>query len=114
MQEVSLVFCSKCGAELPEDAYFCPKCGVRTRKGVEAGVSISWAEVKDEFSNIGEEIEKAFTTAGKEIEKAFKSARESIRESISEEAVVCSHCGEKNRTDAKFCYNCGKELGQSP
>lgn len=108
------MFCSKCGAELPEDAYFCLKCGVRTRKGVEAGVSVSWAEVKDEFSEIGEEIEKAFINAGKEIEKAFKSARESIRESMRAENVSCPHCGEKNRTDAKFCYNCGKELGQSP
>jgi ribosomal protein L40E len=108
------VFCSKCGAKLPEGAYFCPKCGVRTRKGVEAGVSVSWAEVKEEFSKIGEEIEQAFMTAGKEIEKAFKSARKSIRESIRDKAVGCSHCGEKNSSDAKFCYNCGKELGQSP
>jgi ribosomal protein L40E len=105
-----MVFCSKCGTELPEDAYFCTKCGVRTRKGVEAGVSITWVEVRDEFSKIGGEIEKAFTKAGKEIEKAFRTTRESIRESMSEATVVCSHCGEKNHSDAKFCYNCGKKL----
>jgi ribosomal protein L40E len=105
-----MVFCSKCGTELPEDAYFCPKCGVRTRKGVEAGVTTTWVEVRDEFSKIGVEIEKAFTKAGKEIEKAFKTARESIKESIGEATIVCSHCGEKNDRGAKFCYNCGKEL----
>lgn len=33
------MYCSKCGEELPEDAYFCPKCGHRTPKGVEEGVA---------------------------------------------------------------------------
>lgn len=105
-----MVFCHKCGAELPEDAYFCPKCGVRTRKGVEAEVTTTWVEVRDEFSKIGVEIEKAFTRAGKEIEKAFKTAREGLQESSSETTLLCSSCGEKNHSDAKFCYNCGKEL----
>jgi len=104
------LFCHKCGAELPADAYFCPKCSIRTRKGVESGVAISWAEVRDEFSKIGEEIEKAFAKAGKEIEKAFRTTRESIRESIGEGTVVCSHCGEKNQKSARFCFNCGKKL----
>jgi len=105
-----MVFCYKCGAELPEDAYFCSKCGVRTRKGVEAGVSISWAEARDEFSKIGKEIEKTLAKAGKEIEKAFQTTRESIRESMAEATVVCSHCGEKNQSEAKFCCKCGKKL----
>lgn len=104
------VYCYKCGSQLPEDAYYCPNCGVRTRKGIEAGLSVSWAEVRDEFSKIGKEIERAFVSAGKEIEKAFKTARKDIRESISEGTLVCSSCGEKNSRDAKFCYKCGKEL----
>jgi uncharacterized membrane protein YvbJ len=29
-----MVFCSKCGKELPENAYFCPACGVKTAKGI--------------------------------------------------------------------------------
>ena len=106
-----MVFCSKCGEELPENAYFCPKCGVRTRRGVEAGISTPWMEeLKDSFHKTGQEIEKAFSIAGKEMEKAFKTARERIRESTKREQVVCPHCGEKNPGDATFCYNCGKEL----
>ena len=35
-----MVYCMKCGAKLPEDAYFCPKCGVRTLKGEAEGISI--------------------------------------------------------------------------
>ena len=107
---ILMVFCYKCGEELPENAYFCPKCGVRTRKGVEAGISTPWEELRDSFSKIGQEIEKAFSKAGKEMEKAFKTARQSIRELTSKEEVVCPHCGEENLSDARFCYKCGKKL----
>jgi DNA-directed RNA polymerase subunit RPC12/RpoP len=92
-----MVFCSKCGGELPENAYFCPKCGVRTRKGVEAGIDTTpWEDLKAAFSKTGEEVQKAFSIAGREIEKAFKRAREEIGEATRREPVVCSHCGEKN------------------
>lgn len=105
-----MVFCSSCGVELPEGAYFCPRCGVRTRKGVEAGVGTPWDEVRDAFSRMGEELEKAFATAGREIEKAFKTVREEIKEATGKEQVVCPDCEEKNVTGAKFCYNCGKKI----
>lgn len=34
-----MVFCSKCGEEIPEDALFCHKCGSMTEKGEEADAS---------------------------------------------------------------------------
>jgi len=105
-----MVFCSNCGEELPENAYFCPKCGVRTKKGVEAGISAPWEDLRDAFAKMGEEIEKAFSVAGREMERAFKRAREEIREATSREPVICSTCGEKNVADARFCYKCGKKL----
>lgn len=106
-----MVFCSKCGGELPENAYFCPKCGVRTRKGVEAGIgTTAWEDLKAAFSKTGEDVEKAFSIAGREIEKAFKRAREEIGEATRREPVVCSHCGEKNFAGAHFCSKCGKKL----
>ena len=107
------MFCQDCGEELPKDANFCPKCGIMTMKGVDAGVSTPWEELKDVFSKIGEEIEKAFLIAGREMEKAFtlsKKAREETKEVVSQEPVVCPHCGEKNVADARFCYKCGKKL----
>ncbi|MFQ6068210.1 MAG: zinc-ribbon domain-containing protein [Candidatus Bathyarchaeia archaeon] len=106
-----MVFCSNCGVELPENAYFCPKCGVRTKKGVAAGISTPWEDLREAFSKMGEEIEKAFSVAGKEMEKAFKIARKKIKEVTTREPVVCPHCGEKNLIDAKFCYKCGEKLG---
>ena len=104
------MFCSNCGEELPENAYFCPKCGVKTSKGAEAGISTSREDFEDSFSKVGEEIEKAFSIASREIKKAFKTAREEIRKATSPQPVVCSHCGGKNFADAQFCHECGQKL----
>jgi len=102
-------FCSRCGEKLSENAYFCPKCGVRTRKGVEAGVSTPLEELNYAFSKMGEEMEKAFVTAAKEIQRAVRTVRESVR-SGSKQTVVCPQCGEKNVNGAVFCYSCGKKI----
>ena len=97
-----MVFCSRCGEELVETAYFCLKCGVRTSKGVEACVPYPW--------NLEKEVEKALSTAAQEVEKAFNTVRESIGKSIRREPAACPNCGEENQYDSKFCYKCGKEL----
>ena len=36
-----MAYCRKCGAEMPEDAKFCSKCGT----GVEQKVSLAWGFV---------------------------------------------------------------------
>lgn len=105
-----MVYCSKCGKEVPEDAYFCPSCGVRTKRGAEAGVSSPWDEMREAFSRMGQELEKAFETASKEIKDAFKTARENIRKSTYAETVVCTGCGVTNPSNASYCSKCGKEL----
>lgn len=105
MWKVTEMFCSKCGEELPENANFCPRCGARTRRGIEAGISTPWQELKKSLSKMGKEMEKAFSMAAEEVEKAFRTIRESTGRQ-----VVCPHCGEKNLRDANFCYQCGKRL----
>jgi len=105
-----LVYCSKCGEELPENAYFCPMCGLRTKKGVEAGISTVTEDLRDAFYRTGEEIEKAFSIAGREIERAFRTAREKIKETTGREPVSCPSCQEKNPANARFCRKCGKKL----
>ena len=96
------MFCSQCGEDLPDAAYFCLKCGARTSKGVEAGVSYPWTWEK--------EVERALSTVATELEKTFETVKESIRKSTAKDAVVCPGCGGKNLPDARFCYACGKEL----
>ena len=105
-----MVFCPSCGEKLPDDANFCSKCGVRTRHGVEAGVSVPADEWREAFTKMGQEMEKAFQTAAREIQKAFKTARENVRETRSREFVVCKSCGEKTTANAVYCASCGKKL----
>jgi len=102
-----MVFCSKCGKELPENAYFCPTCGVKTAKGAEANVPMPYGDM---FSEMGKQIEKAFLTASEEMKNAFDKAREEIRRATSREPVVCPSCGEKNSVRDSFCRKCGKKL----
>ena len=97
-----MLFCTKCGEELPEDAFFCLKCGVRTSKGIEAGVPRPW--------NWEQEVEKALTTVHKEMQKAFETVKENIQKSTKRKPVICSHCGEENLWGAMFCYKCGVEI----
>lgn len=107
-----MVFCSKCGAQLPEDAYFCPKCGFRTQKGKEAGAPIPVDDLRRTFRKVGKEMEKAFQTAVEEMQEAFKTAKDTIRESTSKGTVICSNCGERNSVSSIYCHNCGKKLRQ--
>lgn len=85
-------------------------CGLRTKKGVEAGISTVTEDLRDAFYKTGEEIEKAFSIAGREIERAFRTAREKIKETTSREPVPCPSCQEKNPVNARFCRKCGKKL----
>jgi predicted amidophosphoribosyltransferase len=106
-----MVYCSKCGEEIPEDANFCPKCGARTQKGEKEGVHIHVSdELKDGLTKAGQEIEGALSLAAKEIEEAFRTAVESIRESRKKEMIKCPNCGEENPKKASFCHNCGEKL----
>ena len=103
-----MVFCSKCGKELPENAYFCPNCGVKTTKGAEANISMPYGEM---FSEMEKKLEKAFLTASEEMKKAFNKAREEVKRATHREPVTCPSCGEKNSAEDKFCNKCGKKLG---
>ena len=105
-------YCSKCGTKVSDDDYFCSKCGARTTKGVEAGVSAPAEDLRDALSKMGVEMEKAFSVAAKEIHEAFKTAGENIRRSAGKESIICSHCGEKNSSDSKYCYKCGEKIGR--
>jgi predicted amidophosphoribosyltransferase len=105
-----VVYCSKCGAKLPEDVYFCSHCGYRTKKGVEAGAHAPMDDLKEEFSRFGQEMEKAFEKAAKEIHEAFKTARENIKQSVKKEAITCPHCGKDSPSGSSFCVYCGKKF----
>ncbi len=97
-----MVFCANCGEKLPEEANFCLKCGYRTSRGDEAGVSypVNW----------GKEAERALSVASQELEKAFETVGTSLQKTVARETVVCPQCGEKNPAGSRFCYKCGRDL----
>jgi len=106
-----MVYCSNCGGKIPEDAYFCPKCGTKTMKGVEANVKYPSDEMREAFTRMGVELEKAFSTAAVEIHAAFKKAAANMNpKPAGQEAVVCLNCSAKNQAGAIFCRNCGTKL----
>lgn len=90
--------------------YFCPKCGVRTRKGVEDKAPLPYEDMREIFAEMGKEIERAFSIAAKEMDKAFQTARNEIRKATSKEPKICLSCGEKNSPDSRFCHKCGQKL----
>ncbi|MGD6806884.1 MAG: zinc-ribbon domain-containing protein [Candidatus Bathyarchaeia archaeon] len=113
-----MVYCSHCGAQIADDAYFCPKCGNKTPAGKSAKVSYPSDEIEEAFYRVGAELEKAFTLAAHETHAALKRASEHIQrttsshpsEATSENTVVCPHCQSRNVSGAIFCHNCGKRI----
>lgn len=74
------MYCTNCGTELPENANFCLKCGVRTAKGVEGKVPLPYREIASDIEN---RLEEAFATASEEIKRAFGKAKEEVRKATN-------------------------------
>jgi DNA-directed RNA polymerase subunit RPC12/RpoP len=114
-----MVYCSNCGTQIADDAYFCAKCGTKTAAGKTAKVAYPSDEIRDTFYKVGAELEKAFNIAAKETHDAFKRASDDFNQrncsaqtnQASQQAtVVCPNCGAKNISGAIFCHNCGKRI----
>jgi predicted RNA-binding Zn-ribbon protein involved in translation (DUF1610 family) len=107
-----MAYCSRCGKELPEGAFFCSNCGHRTLAGEAAGKTYpAIDDVKVAFIKAGDEIDRAFTQAGKELDKAYKDTRQSLRSTLKGNPIICPNCNEENLKDSSFCRKCGKKLG---
>jgi ribosomal protein L40E len=108
-----MVYCSNCGEKIPDDAYFCPKCGTKTPKGKASNATYPSDELRDAFYHVGIELERAFTLAAHETHAAIKKANENMQQktaSNTQGTVVCSSCGTKNVSDAVFCHSCGAKV----
>jgi hypothetical protein len=114
-----MVYCSNCGSQIADDAFFCAKCGTKTQVGKTAKVAYPSDEIRDTFYQVGAELEKAFTLAARETHAAFKKASQDFQQKTStaqtgqssqQATVVCPNCGSKNVSGAIFCYSCGKRI----
>ena len=79
----NMVYCSNCGSQLADDAYFCPKCGTKTDRGKAAKATYPADELRDAFYQVGAELERAFTIAAQETHKAILKARDNLQQKTS-------------------------------
>ena len=112
-----MVYCSNCGSKIDDEAYFCPKCGTKTRLGKTAKATYPPDQLQDTFYQVGIELEKAFTVAAKETHAAFKKVAENMQQkpttaqkASTQGTVTCPKCGTKNPAGADFCCNCGTKI----
>jgi predicted amidophosphoribosyltransferase len=117
-----VAYCSNCGKELEAEANFCPKCGVRTEKGVKESVAIPWASDAHWRQELNTALDKAskaiddgvkivqdtFREVVHEVDKNVKTARTNVAERTG--PVFCRNCGQENTRYARFCTKCGKPL----
>ena len=75
-----MVYCSNCGAQIPDEANFCPKCGTKTIAGKAAKVSYPSDELSDVLYQVGVEIEKELSIAAHETQAAFKKVKDNSQE----------------------------------
>lgn len=108
-----MVYCSNCGEKIPDDAYFCPKCGTKTPKGKASNATYPSDELRDAFFQVGIELERAFSMAAHETHAAIKKANKNMQQktaSNTQGPAVCTSCGTKNVSGAVFCINCGNRV----
>jgi Zn finger protein HypA/HybF involved in hydrogenase expression len=106
-----LTYCTRCGEKIADDAYFCPKCGVKTPKGKTANAAYPTDTLTDAFYTVGAELEKAFNLAARETHAAIQKAREDLRQKpAQQQTAVCPKCNSKNASGAIFCVNCGARI----
>jgi predicted amidophosphoribosyltransferase len=115
-----LVYCSNCGAKIDDEAYFCPKCGIKTQKGKAANAAYPSDELKDAFYRVGVELERAFTMAAHETHQAILKAKDNLEKNntttktstsnAAQNDIACPKCETKNAYGTIFCSNCGTKL----
>jgi predicted amidophosphoribosyltransferase len=113
---VKMVYCSKCGTKIEDNAFFCFNCGTKTQAGKAAKAMYPSEQLRDTFYQVGLELEKAFTIAAKETQAAFKKVSENVQQktaSNSQETIICSSCGTKNISGSVYCHNCGKKVASA-
>ena len=130
------VYCSKWGAEIGDDVFFCPKCGARTARGADEGIE----------PYLRKDLDKALQTASKSLDMGVREARRSLEEvardlgpeleqakeglsrtaedvgeelrGVAERLKVqrktegfhCSACGARNAENVKFYVKCGNKI----
>jgi ribosomal protein L40E len=109
-----MIYCSNCGSQIADEAYFCSKCGTKTEKGKAAKVAYPSDELRDMFYQVGNELEKAFNVAARETHTAFQKAKENWQQSQPTQKpqnMICTQCSANSPDGSVYCRTCGAKLG---
>ena len=131
-----MVYCSKCGAEVGDDVFLCPKCGARTARGANEGVEPHWRKDLDKAlqtasksldtgirearrsleevaRDLGPELEQAkegLSRTAEDVGEELRGVADRLKDRRKKEGFHCSACGTKNAENAKFCVKCGTAI----
>ena len=131
-----MVYCSKCGAELADDVFFCSTCGARTTRGADEGIEPHWRKDLDNAlqaasknleagvrearrsleavaRDLGPELEQAkegLSRTAEDVGEELRGVAERLKDRRKKEGFHCNACGAKNTEDAKFCVKCGTAM----
>ena len=94
-------YCDKCGKKNDDDAEYCTKCGNYIAAG---------STFEKDIENAAEEFGRKAEQFGKHIEKKAKAFAKSVEERTDSKAKQCPDCGTELKSDAIFCWKCGKKI----
>ncbi len=107
------IICSSCGTKNELGSLFCEGCGERLVQDSKENDAEEEEETSDESISIDEDsIEKAELISEEEEETVSEEEAEQEEEIVSEDFIVCSSCGTKNKLGSLFCEGCGERLVQ--
>jgi len=89
-------YCSNCGAQIADDAYFCSKCGTKTDKGKAAKAIYPSDQLRGAFYQVGIELEKAFNMAARETHSVIQKVKENWQQTAPQQTVTCSKCSQRH------------------
>jgi predicted amidophosphoribosyltransferase len=102
-EEVSRMYCPKCGGEMMDDANFCRICGAALRGGEFHG---SFDERVDRFAK---QMEKFGNEAGRVAEKYARQFSNEV-ERMTRGTSICPNCSASFPGRHNFCGKCGTEI----
>lgn len=94
-------YCNECGKKNDDDAQYCTKCGNYLAKR---------SSFEKDIDKFAEEFGRKAEQFGKRIEKKAKEFAKSVEQSVGSKEKKCPYCRLDLKSDAKFCWKCGKEI----
>jgi ribosomal protein L44E len=108
-----MAYCHNCGEKLPDNAFFCPKCGTKTVAGVQSGASSPADDMRDALMRNERRNGESFTIAAKEVQKPSNKPKTTSKKPSSRIRHL-PQLGEKNPPHPRTALNAAKTSDLKP